>query len=90
MDKICLCLLKPLYKKIHCTVQNSLNGCSLSDSVVYLECSPNFDSPNELVVQLEKSKRRCSPNIVVVQTAIGSPIGCSPNGFVVQPTIVQM
>ena len=46
-------LFKPLYKKIYCTVQNSLNGCSLIDGVVYLGWRPNFDSPDELVVQLE-------------------------------------
>ena len=45
-------LFKPLYKKIHCTVQNSVNGCSLNDGVVFLRCSPNFDSPIKLVVQL--------------------------------------
>ena len=73
-----------LYKKIHCTVQNSLNGCSLHDSVVCLGCSPN-----ELVVQLEQSKRLCSPN-GGSPNVIGSPIGFSPNGFVVQTLIVQM
>ena len=37
---------------------DSLNGCSLNDSEVYLGCGPNLYSPNELVVQLEKSKRQ--------------------------------
>ena len=37
-DKICLRPFKPLNKKIHCTVQHSLNGCSLNDRVVYLGC----------------------------------------------------
>ena len=43
---------KSILDEIHCTLQKSVNGCSLDDSVVYLGSSPNFDSQNDLVVQL--------------------------------------
>ena len=48
-----------------------------------------FWSLNEPVVQLEQSKRPWSPNYDS-PNIVGSPIGCSPNGFVDQAAIVQM
>ena len=81
-------LLKPLCKKIHCTVQNSLNRCSIIDSAVYLECSPNFESPYELIVQSETFRSLCSTNCDS-PNVLGSPNDDCPNVFVVQSEIVQ-
>ena len=97
--RIFLGLLKPLYNKIHCTVQNSANGCSIIDSVVYLGCSPNLDSLKVFVVQMAIVQTSWVVQLGVVQMAcspnggspnvIGSPNGDSPNILVVQSEIVQ-
>ena len=54
-----------------CTVQNSLNGCNLNISVVYLGCSPSFDSPRQQgQICMLREQQRCDRKQVVRETSV--------------------